>query len=67
MKFKVCPQCGIANFYLKNDRGDRLNVKVTRGLEIVLKDETKSLDDFDVDILYCLGCSWSGRVLELRK
>lgn len=67
MKFMVCPQCGISNFYVKNENGQRLNIKVTRELEIVAQDETKSLESFNLDIIYCLGCSWSGTVKQLKK
>jgi len=67
MKFMVCPQCGILNFYIKNEKGERLNVKVTRELEIVLKDESKSVEGYDQSVLFCLGCSWSGKITELKK
>ena len=67
MKFMVCPQCGIANFYIKNNSGDRLNVKVTRDFEIVLVDKTKSLEGFNLEELFCLGCSWQGKKSELKK
>jgi len=63
----VCPQCGISNFFIKNAKGERLNIKVTRELEIVLIDESKSLEGFDQSIIYCLGCSWNGNVNQLKK
>mgnify|MGYP006910719066 CR=1 FL=1 len=63
----ICPQCGIANFYIKNEKGERINVKVTRELEIVAKDSSQSLERFKIDIIYCLGCSWKGKVTELKK
>jgi len=67
MKFMVCPQCGTAVFYVTNKAGERLNVKVNRELEIIPTDETKQLDGFDLNVLYCLGCSWSGSVYQLKK
>ena len=67
MRFMVCPQCGIANFYVKNLRGERLNVKVTRDLEIDVNDKLKSLDGFNLDELFCLDCSWYGRLSELKR
>ena len=67
MRFLVCPQCGIANFYVKNEKGERINVKVTRDLEIVLIDNTKSLEGFNSEELFCLGCSWHGKIGELKK
>ncbi len=67
MKFLVCPQCGVAIFYLKNKQGERVNVKVTREFEIVLVDKTKSLEGFNLEELYCMGCSWHGMKKELKK
>ena len=67
MKFMVCPQCGIANFYVKNKQGERLNIKVTREFEIFLIDKTKSLEGFNLDELFCLGCSWHGSINKLKK
>jgi hypothetical protein len=67
MRFLVCPQCGIANFYVKNEKGERINVKVTRDLEIVLIDNTKNLEGFNLEELFCLGCSWHGKLSELKK
>ena len=63
----VSPQCGIANFFIKNDAEERLNVKVTRDLDIVLVNETNSLEGFDLNELFCLGCSWHGKITELKK
>jgi len=63
----VCPQCGIANFFIKNEKGERLNVKVTRELEIIPADESKSLEGFILDEIFCLGCSWHGNITELKK
>ena len=62
MRKKLCPQCKIHRFYLKNGLGDRLVVIVTIEKEIVPIHENESMDGFDTSILYCLGCSWSGSV-----
>ena len=67
MRFMLCPQCGIANFYVKNEKGERLNVKVSRELEIIPKDDSKNLEGFNLKELYCLGCSWHGLKNELKK
>jgi hypothetical protein len=67
MKFLVCPQCGVSNFFVKNKQGERLNVKVTREFEIVLVDTTKSLVGYNLDEIFCLGCSWHGKKKELKK
>ena len=59
---KLCPQCKIHRFYLKNDDGERLVVTVNQKKEIIPIHEHESLDGFDTSILYCLGCSWKGSV-----
>jgi len=63
----ICPQCGIANFYVKNNRGERINVKVTRELDIIPVVESKNLEGFNTDELFCLGCSWHGKINDLEK
>lgn len=67
MYFMLCPQCGITNFYVKNEKGEKLNVKVNRELEIIPVDESKSLEGYNLYELFCLGCSWHGKVYELKK
>ena len=67
MKYMICPQCETASFYVKNDKGERLNVKITRDMEIISTDCSKRIDGFNLNILFCLGCSWSGRINELKK
>ena len=59
---KLCPQCQIHRFYLKNDAGERLVVTVNQEKEIIPIHEHESVEGFDTSILYCLGCSWKGRV-----
>ena len=67
MRKKVCPQCGIGAFYVKNEAGERRLVYVTETGEVVLKYPEESLDGFDTEIVYCLGCSWSGNPKRLRN
>lgn len=67
MKFMVCSQCGIAYFYVKNKQGEWLNIKVTRKFVIIPVDESKSLEGFNLNELFCLGCSWHGEINELKK
>ena len=62
---KLCPQCQIHRFYLKNDSGERLVVIVNLEKEIIPIHEHESLEGFDTSILYCLGCSWKGSVNNL--
>lgn len=65
MKHKTCPQCGITNFYLKDNLGNRLLIKISREGQIIPKDSKANLKDFNTDIIYCLGCSWSGPISKL--
>ncbi|MDD2474528.1 MAG: hypothetical protein PHI32_01310 [Dysgonamonadaceae bacterium] len=62
MRKKLCPQCKIHRFYLKNIEGERLVVIVNREKEIIPIHDYESLDGFDTSTLYCLGCSWRGSV-----
>ena len=62
---KLCPQCKIHRFYLKNDAGERLVVIVNLDKEIIPIHEHESMEGFDTSILYCLGCSWKGTVNNL--
>ena len=60
MRFLVCPQCGIMRFMVKNGRGEGVVVQVTRDFELVPVNQGESLEGFNLDYLYCLGCSWKG-------
>ena len=66
MRKKLCPQCKIHRFYLKNKEGERLVVIVNPEKEIVPIHDYESLEGFDTTILYCLGCSWQGSVDRLH-
>lgn len=67
MKFLVCPQCGINRFFVLNQLGDRMLVQVTRELVIQPIKEGDQLEGYNLDILYCLGCSWRGSKEQLVK
>lgn len=60
MRKLVCPQCKVAAVYVKNEKGDRLPVYVTNNGQIVPKDPKASLDGFNLEEVFCLGCSWHG-------
>ena len=60
MKRRLCPQCQIPNFYVLNERGERRLVFVTVEFEVVPSREGENLEGFDLNLIYCLGCSWSG-------
>ena len=65
MKNKLCPQCKIRRFQVKNERGEAVVVTVTENDEIVPIHPEESLEGFDLTVLYCLGCSWKGSVHKL--
>lgn len=60
MRKMLCPQCKIASFYVKNEKGDRLLVYVTAEGEVTPKRPEDSTEGFDLSEVYCLGCSWHG-------
>lgn len=65
-KNKLCPQCAIRRFCVKNEAGERRVVTVSSEGEIELVHPEESLEGFDLDVVYCLGCSWSGSVKSLK-
>lgn len=60
MRKRLCPQCKIANFYVLNAEGERRLVFVTLDFEVVPFRAGEELEGFDLTVIYCLGCSWSG-------
>lgn len=54
-------------FQVKNQAGDSVVVQVTREFEVVPVNAGESLDGFDLEYLYCLGCSWKGSIRSLKK
>ena len=60
MRKLLCPQCKIAGLYVKNERKERLLVYVSDEGEVVPRNLEENMEGFDLTIVYCLGCSWSG-------
>ena len=60
MRKRLCPQCKIANFYVLNPQGERRLVYVSTDFEVIPSKPGESLEGFDIEAIYCLGCSWSG-------
>ena len=61
MRKLLCPQCKIAGLYVKNEKKERLLVYVSDEGEVVPeKILEENMEGFDLTIVYCLGCSWSG-------
>ncbi len=65
MKDKICPQCKIRRFRVRNENGDSVVVTVTADNQIVPVHTEESLEGFDLEVLYCLGCSWKGSAKKL--
>jgi hypothetical protein len=65
--FLVCPKCGVRRFILKNKNDKSVVVNVTRNHEIIPINENDSIDNFNTEDLYCIGCSWVGSKLKLLK
>lgn len=60
IKRRLCPQCKIPNFYVLNEKGERRLVFVTDNFQVVPAKSDESTEGFDLSVIYCLGCSWSG-------
>lgn len=67
MKKLVCPQCKIAAMYVKNAAEERRLVYVTSEGEVVPKKEGESLEGFNLEEVFCLGCSWYGSPKRMVK
>lgn len=67
MKNLLCPQCEIHRFQIKNQLGENRIVTVNDEWEIIPIHPYETLDGFDLTMLFCLGCSWSGSPESLRK
>lgn len=67
VRYLLCPQCKIRRFYVKNPEGKQCVVQVTTDYEVVPVNPQDSLEEFNLEIVYCLGCSWSGSIRSLSK
>ncbi|MGL5684037.1 MAG: hypothetical protein ACRDDZ_13455 [Marinifilaceae bacterium] len=67
MRKLLCPKCGIPNLFIKNSQGERRNIFVLADGSIIPAKEGESIDGFDTETIYCLGCSWSGTAKQLKK
>lgn len=60
MKKLNCPQCKINRFRVLNEAGNAVVVTVNDQYEVIPVHLEESLEGFDLNVLYCLGCSWVG-------
>ena len=66
MKKLRCPQCDIHRFYVSNEQHDKVLVNVDETYDVIPINSEDSLEGFDLTIVYCLGCSWSGSPKKLK-
>ncbi len=67
MKKLLCPQCKIHRFRVKNDNAESVVVTVNEFFDLIPIHPEDSLEGFDLDIIYCLGCSWKGSPRSLSQ
>lgn len=67
MRKLLCPQCKIAGLYVKNRQEERLLVYISDEGEVIPRNPKENMDDFDLSVVYCLGCSWSGSPKKLVR
>jgi hypothetical protein len=67
VRYLVCPQCGIIRFHVKNAAGQAVVVQVTREFEVVAVNAGERLEGYNLNYLYCLGCSWKGSIRALKR
>lgn len=67
MKKLLCPKCKIGRFRVKNEKGESVVVEVSETFEILPIYPDQSLEGFNLEELFCLGCSWSGSSRKLVK
>lgn len=67
MRKLLCPKCKIPNLFLKNNVNERRLIYVLTDLTIVPTKENETLEDFNLEEIFCLGCSWSGSVNRLVR
>lgn len=67
MRKLLCPQCKIAGVYIKNIQGERLLVYISDQGEVIPRNSSDNVEGFDLSVVYCLGCSWSGSPKRLVK
>lgn len=67
MKKLLCPQCKINRYRVKNDQGESVVVTVNEFYELIPIHPEESLEGFNLEIIYCLGCSWKGSPKSLNQ
>lgn len=66
MKKRRCPQCDIYSFYILNEKNESILVYVNEDYKVIARNPKESLEGYNIDTVYCLGCSWNGSPRNLR-
>ena len=66
MKKRLCPACGTTALYVTNKSGERKAIYVNEINEILPTHVGDNLEGFDLETIYCFGCSWSGTIKRLK-
>lgn len=56
----LCPACGVAVFWVWNNKGERIPVYVDEEGKVTPKQEGTDLTGADTNTVHCMGCSWKG-------
>lgn len=67
MRYLYCPQCDVNRFFVKDKEKATRLVQVTWEFEVVAVKDDESLEGFDLNTLFCVGCSWSGSLRKLVR
>ena len=63
-----CPQCGVANYYVKDKSGVLVFMNIKADGTPVLKKLSEQIpDDLDFSTVSCAACSWHGTIEKLKK
>jgi hypothetical protein len=52
---------------VKNDTGESVAVQGTSDFEVIPVNPKENLEGFNLECLYCLGCSWNGSIKKLKR
>lgn len=67
-KYLLCPQCGAHRLFIKNEKGETLYFHVDHEFSpFPTKESNADLTGADFERIYCVGCSWIGRLKKLVK
>lgn len=67
-KYLLCPQCGVARFFIVDEQGDKVYFHVDfSGTPFPTETSAADLAGRDFSAVHCCGCSWVGTLRKLVK